>query len=62
MTKPDQSPHEATAPPSPCTKVCQLSTETGLCIGCRRTPNEIQAWPSLSDERKRALLADLKQR
>lgn len=37
---------------SPCTKVCKISPETSLCLGCRRTLDEIAAWSRASDDYK----------
>jgi len=41
---------------SPCVGVCQLDPETGYCIGCQRTGEEIMAWPSASDGERRQIL------
>lgn len=62
MSKRATTPPASTLPVSPCINVCRLSLGGAFCIGCRRTPAEIQAWPSLTDEQKRALVADLEQR
>ncbi len=48
--------------PSPCTNVCRMSPRTGLCEGCLRTIDEIAAWGGMSDERKRAVWAELGRR
>lgn len=40
------------APPlTPCIGICRMD-ETGLCIGCRRTLDEIARWGTLSDEER----------
>ena len=39
---------------SPCIKICKLENE--VCIGCRRTIQEIQQWRDLTDEEKRIIL------
>jgi len=44
---------------SPCTSVCTIDAETGLCAGCYRTLDEIAGWIDLSAEQKRALLSTL---
>jgi len=44
---------------SPCTSVCTIDAETGLCAGCYRTLDEIAGWIDLSAEQKRTLLATL---
>ncbi len=43
-------------PPSPCISVCQIDPQTGWCIGCQRTIDEIRDWIiSTPDERHRIL-------
>lgn len=44
---------------SPCIKVCAVSGQTGLCIGCGRTLAEIAAWGGLSDAERQAIMAEL---
>jgi uncharacterized protein len=44
---------------SPCVSVCRLDPATQICVGCGRTIAEIAAWPGLSDEERRAILARL---
>jgi predicted Fe-S protein YdhL (DUF1289 family) len=47
--------------PSPCIGICQLDEARRICIGCRRTPMEIAEWSGASSDRKRAILARLRQ-
>jgi predicted Fe-S protein YdhL (DUF1289 family) len=47
--------------PSPCINVCQLDAQ-GLCVGCRRTIDEIAEWPRASETRRREILSELKGR
>jgi predicted Fe-S protein YdhL (DUF1289 family) len=48
-----------TAPvPSPCVDVCRLDA-AGLCIGCRRTMEEIAEWPRAKEARRREILRQL---
>jgi predicted Fe-S protein YdhL (DUF1289 family) len=58
--------HNATTmqdePPSPCTGVCLIDASAGWCSGCRRTIDEIAAWPSASQAFKREVLARLDKR
>jgi predicted Fe-S protein YdhL (DUF1289 family) len=44
---------------SPCIGVCRLDARTQVCVGCGRTIAEIAAWPSLSAEERRAIVARL---
>lgn len=46
-------------PQSPCVRVCVMQPESGLCIGCLRTAQEIAAWPAMTPEARRALMAEL---
>ena len=41
--------------PSPCIDVCRLDVR-GLCIGCRRTIEEITEWSRASEARRREIL------
>jgi predicted Fe-S protein YdhL (DUF1289 family) len=34
---------------SPCVKVCVVDGQTGFCLGCGRTLNEIARWMKLTD-------------
>ncbi len=47
---------------SPCTGVCRIDPGDGLCLGCRRTLEEIADWPMLDNEGKRAVLKALEGR
>ena len=49
----------AAAVVSPCVSICRMDPRTALCEGCLRTIDEIARWSSLSDEGKRAILAQL---
>lgn len=51
-----------TSVPSPCISVCQMEEATGLCLGCRRTIDEIRDWIILTPDEKRAVLARIAQR
>jgi predicted Fe-S protein YdhL (DUF1289 family) len=44
--------------PSPCIDICRLDGQ-GLCIGCRRTIEEIMEWPRAGTARKREILRAL---
>ncbi|MGD9584107.1 MAG: DUF1289 domain-containing protein [Lysobacterales bacterium] len=47
---------------TPCIGVCELDAD-GLCLGCRRSGNEIAGWGSLSEtERLRMIAETLPQR
>ena len=41
---------------SPCIGVCSMNDSTGLCLGCYRTMDEIQAWWDLDNSQKQAVV------
>lgn len=47
------------AVPSPCISVCTMDEDSGLCLGCARNLREVAGWARMSDEQKRAVLAQL---
>lgn len=47
---------------SPCIKVCQMNEETGKCLGCYRTSDEIAAWDSMSKEERAEMWKILNER
>lgn len=49
-------------PESPCIKVCVMHPESGLCIGCLRTIDEIAGWKQMSADARHAVLDALQQR
>ncbi|MCP5082101.1 MAG: DUF1289 domain-containing protein [Alphaproteobacteria bacterium] len=47
---------------SPCTKICVVDPETGLCIGCGRKTAEIAGWLRMSPDDRRDVLQLLPER
>ena len=47
---------------SPCIDICQMDPESGLCVGCGRTIEEIANWSSYTNEKKKDILKQLKSR
>ncbi|KDR30145.1 Fe-S protein [Caballeronia zhejiangensis] len=47
---------------SPCTDVCKLDQETGLCLGCFRSREEIKTFRSMDDAAKLDLFDELLKR
>lgn len=45
---------------SPCINLCKM--EDGLCLGCRRTLDEIVRWANAGDDDKRIILAAVARR
>ena len=48
--------------PNPCVQICTQDPDSGLCIGCSRTPEEIMEWPTMSDEQRWAVVRQLAKR
>jgi predicted Fe-S protein YdhL (DUF1289 family) len=44
---------------TPCIKVCAVSGQTGLCIGCGRTLAEIAGWAAMDELKRREIMAEL---
>ena len=44
---------------TPCIKVCAVSGQTGLCIGCGRTLQEIARWGAMDEAERKAIMAQL---
>ena len=47
---------------SPCINVCRMAADSGLCVGCLRTLDEIAVWGSASDTQRRMILMDVEKR
>lgn len=47
---------------SPCVKICVIERESGLCVGCLRSGDEIARWSAMSPEERRAIMAQLPDR
>lgn len=44
---------------SPCVKICIIHPETRLCLGCRRSIDEIGSWSVMTPDQRRAIMAAL---
>jgi predicted Fe-S protein YdhL (DUF1289 family) len=44
---------------TPCIDVCQIDRKTGLCIGCKRSRDEIARWSRIGDDERRRIMAEL---
>jgi uncharacterized protein len=47
---------------SPCIDVCEIDLATGLCLGCRRTIEEIAGWAAMTGAERRRIMAELSSR
>lgn len=52
----------ASGPPSPCISVCQMDNQTGYCVGCFRTIDEIRDWIISTPDQRNAILAGIAER
>ncbi len=41
--------------PSPCVSVCRIDENSGMCVGCYRTINEIIDWGRQTEAHKRSV-------
>ncbi len=48
--------------PSPCVSICRMDEESGLCLGCLRSIDEICRWSVMDDGAKRAVWRLIEQR
>ena len=48
-------------PPSPCVSICTLDDDR-VCLGCRRTLEEIRGWARLPAEEQWRIVKDLQRR
>jgi len=47
---------------SPCIKVCQMDPGRDLCLGCKRTLDEIARWAAMSDAEREGISKELENR
>ena len=47
---------------SPCNDICTTDPESGLCVGCGRTQQEIANWTIFSEQMKKKVIKNLKTR
>ena len=47
---------------SPCIKLCRICPESGWCLGCHRSLDEIVRWGQAGDEERRQILVRVAER
>ncbi len=47
------------APASPCVSLCRMDADSGWCLGCLRTLDEIASWGALDDAGRREVMQRL---
>lgn len=62
MADPAPSSYAARRVMSPCKSICIMDTKSNLCIGCKRTIDEIARWPMMPDDERRKVVDALKTR
>lgn len=62
MNQPAQPTYAARRVMSPCKSICIMDRKSNLCVGCKRTIDEIARWPMMNDDDRRAIIDALKTR
>lgn len=47
---------------SPCVDICKIDRDSGLCIGCLRSIDEITRWASMSAAERDRIMGALEER
>jgi predicted Fe-S protein YdhL (DUF1289 family) len=47
---------------NPCIQICSIDWESGLCMGCSRTADEVNNWPQMTAEEQLKVIKELKDR
>ena len=47
---------------SPCVNICVVHPDSGICVGCYRTLDEIAGWSGMSEDERADLTANLPDR
>jgi uncharacterized protein len=53
------TPHVFQPIETPCVKVCEINANTGVCMGCNRTLDEIASWAAYTHAERRAIMQTL---
>ena len=62
MADPAPQPYAARRVMSPCKSICIMDAKSNMCIGCKRTIDEIARWPMMNDDERRTVVDSLKAR
>jgi hypothetical protein len=62
MAEPAPPPYAARRVMSPCKSICIMDTKSDMCVGCKRTIDEIARWPMMPDDERRTVVDSLKAR
>jgi len=47
---------------SPCNELCLIDEDTGLCLGCLRTSEEIASWQTYTEVQKKNVMSEIEKR
>jgi hypothetical protein len=47
---------------SPCVDVCRIDDNSGVCVGCLRTREEIREWKGMTDHRRHEIIGECARR
>ena len=56
------TPRPITRISSPCTRLCLVDPDTGLCEGCGRARREVARWSRMTEEERHRIMAELQER
>jgi predicted Fe-S protein YdhL (DUF1289 family) len=62
MVEPVSQPNAPRRVMSPCKSICIMDARSNLCIGCKRSIDEIARWPMMTDDERRTIVDSLKAR
>jgi predicted Fe-S protein YdhL (DUF1289 family) len=62
MAEPQSPPPPVRRVMSPCKGICIMDAKTSLCVGCKRTIDEIARWPMIEDPERQKIVDSLKTR
>lgn len=62
MAQPPQPTYAARRVMSPCKSICIMDAKSNLCIGCKRTIDEIARWTMMDNDERQKVVDALKTR
>jgi predicted Fe-S protein YdhL (DUF1289 family) len=62
MAEPAPPPFPSRRVMSPCKGICVIDGKTRLCVGCKRTIDEIARWPMIEDPERQKIVDSLRTR
>ena len=62
MADPAPQPYAARRVMSPCKSICIMDAKSNLCLGCKRTIDEIGRWQMMEESERQKIASELKVR